>query len=129
MPEDIKKYNDAQAPEDAPIISILYKEIVKALPGATSKVWHGSPVWFLDGNPIVTYVKRKAGMCLMFWSGQTFDESKLKAEGKFKAAEIFYNDPSEIDTGDLACWLEKSKRIQWDYKNIVKNKGHLERLV
>jgi hypothetical protein len=26
-------------------------------------------------------------------------------------------------------WIEKSKIIQWDYKNIVKRKGVLERLV
>ena len=29
---------------------------------------------------------------------------------------------------DLKRWLEKSIEIQWDYKNIVKRKGKLERL-
>jgi hypothetical protein len=28
----------------------------------------------------------------------------------------------------LKRWLEKSEQIQWDYKNIVKRKGKLERL-
>ncbi len=27
---------------------------------------------------------------------------------------------NEIDENDLKRWLEKSKEIQWDYKNIVK---------
>ena len=29
---------------------------------------------------------------------------------------------------DLKKWLKKSKEIQWDYKNIVKRKGQLEKL-
>jgi len=34
-----------------------------------SKVWHRSPVWFLDGNPVVAYAIRKAGnVSLMFFS-------------------------------------------------------------
>ena len=41
---------------------------------------------------------------------------------------IFYNSISEIAINDLKRWLKKSKEIQWDYKNIVKRKGKLERL-
>ena len=94
-----------------------------------SKIWHGHPVWFLDGNPIVGYSPRKDGSInLMFWSGQSFDEPGLKPEGSFKAAEIRYTRPDQINTEDLKHWLEKSVKIQWDYKNIVKRKGVLERL-
>jgi hypothetical protein len=31
----------------------------------------------------------------------------------------------EISAKDLKRWLEKSIKIQWDYKNIVKRKGKL----
>ncbi len=65
----------------------------------------------------------------MFWSGADFDEKRLDVKGeKFKDASIFYNDVSEISTTDLERWLTKSRNIQWDYKNIVKRKGQLERL-
>jgi len=47
---------------------------------------------------------------------------------KFKDASIFYNSAEEIITADIKRWIEKSKEIQWDYKNIVKRKGKLERL-
>ncbi|MBL8759582.1 MAG: DUF1801 domain-containing protein, partial [Phycisphaerae bacterium] len=30
---------------------------------------------------------------------------------------------------DLKRWLKKSVAIQWDYKNIVKRKGRLDRLL
>ena len=33
-----------------------------------------------------------------------------------------------ITKDDQKCWLEESHDIQWDYKNIVKRKGVLERL-
>jgi hypothetical protein len=65
----------------------------------------------------------------MFWSGADFDEENLTIKGlKFKDASIFYNHLSEIDKEDLTRWLKKSAEIQWDYKNIVKRKGKLERL-
>jgi hypothetical protein len=93
------------------------------------KIWHAHPVWFLAGNPIVGYSKQKAGLRLMFWSGAGFEEEKLNVRGnKFKDASIFYNTVEEINTEDLKRWLKKSKEIQWDYKNIVKRKGQLERL-
>lgn len=65
----------------------------------------------------------------MFWSGADFQEEKLNVRGeKFKDASIFYNSVSEIETKDLELWLSKSREIQWDYKNLVKRKGQLEKL-
>ena len=86
-------------------------------------------MWFLDGNPIVGYSKLKDGVRLLFWSGQSFDEDGLQPQGSFKAAEIRYTNVEQIDAGALDRWLEKARAIQWDYKNIVKRKGRLERLV
>src|SRR5690606_29872635 len=115
--------------DDKKICEFLCEEINKNLSEAQSKVWHRHPVWFLDGNPIVGYSKQKAGIRLMFWSGADFEEEKLNIRGeKFKDASVFYNSVSEINTDDLKRWLEKSRNIQWDYKNIVKRKGKLERL-
>lgn len=126
---DIMSYNAAQSHEDQPICTLLAEQIDLYLPGAESKVWHAHPVWFLEGNPIAGYSRRKSGMNLMFWSGQSFDEPLLKPEGKFKAAEIRYHSVDEISTEDLQRWLQKARDIQWDYKNIVKRKGVLERLI
>jgi hypothetical protein len=107
---------------------VLYTEISRNLPEAESKVWHGHPVWFLEGNPVVGYSKLKDSVQLLFWSGQSFDEPGLHPEGSFKAAEKRYTSIEQIDTVILVQWLEKAKNIQWDYKNIVKRRGVLERL-
>ena len=65
----------------------------------------------------------------MFWSGADFEEEKLNVRGeKFKDASVFYNSVSDIKNKDLKRWLKKAKEIQWDYKNIVKQKGILKRL-
>jgi hypothetical protein len=86
-------------------------------------------VWFIEKNPIVGYRKQKGGIRMMFWSGADFEEEKLNIKGaKFKDASIYYNCISQIDTNDLKRWLEKSIKIQWDYKNIVKRNGFLIRL-
>ena len=129
MNPDITFYNQKLDSEDEKIATILSEEICKHLSEAENKIWHAHPVWFLDGNPIVGYSKQKRGIRLMFWSGKCFAEEKLNVEGeKFQDASIFYNELNEIDKEDLKRWLEKSKEIQWDYKNIVKRKGVLERL-
>jgi len=129
MNKAIQAYNDKQHTEDKTICDLLAQEICKHLPEAESKIWHAHPVWFLDGNPITGYSKQKPGIRLMFWSGADFDEEKLNVKGaKFKDASVFYNSVDEINTEDLKRWLKKSREIQWDYKNIVKRKGVLERL-
>lgn len=127
MNADIQAYH-AQTPEDQRICEILYQEINRCLPEAEHKIWHRHPVWFLDGNPVVGYSKLKDSVRLLFWSGQTFEEPGLQAEGSFKAAEARYTASGQIDTADLKRWLGKARDIQWDYKNIVKRKGKLERL-
>ena len=129
MNKEVKAYNDKQSMDDKEICDRLAKIIFNKLTEAENKIWHSHPVWFIDGNPIVGYSKQKAGIRLMFWSGADFEEGNLSVKGKkFKDASIFYNNISEIETNEIRSWLEKSREIQWDYKNIVKRKGQLEKL-
>ena len=129
MKKEIEDYNKNQSVNDQKICEQLATIIENELREAESKIWHAHPVWFLDKNPIVGYSKQKAGVRLMFWSGADFEKKKLNVKGeKFKDASIFYNDPNEINLEDFKNWLSKSREIQWDYKNIVKRKGQLERL-
>ncbi len=130
MNKDIQAYNDSQIAVDKEICDLLAMEICAQLPEAENKIWHAHPVWFLEGNPLVGYSKLKAGIRLMFWSGASFDEEKLKpGTGKFKDASITFTSVDQINVNDLKYWLKKSEAIQWDYKNIVKRKGVLERLM
>lgn len=124
---EIEKYNALQTESDQMICNKLMSTINSSLPLAESKIWHGSPVWFINGNPIVGYGKQKSDIQLLFWSGASFEED-LRPIGKFKAADVRYNDVAEINIEDLTRWLQKSKEIQWDYKNIVQRQGVLARL-
>src|SRR5690606_2058847 len=129
MQQDIRVFNNKQEGVYKEICDKLCDIINRELPDAEGKVWHGHPVWFLNGNPVAGYVKQKAGIRLMFWSGADFEEDKLiNSAGKFKDASIFFNDMAEINEEDLNRWLKKSIDIQWDYKNLVKRKGKLEKL-
>ncbi len=128
MNKDIQAYNDAREPEDQEICNALAAEINKHLPEAENKIWHAHPVWFLEGNPIAGYSKLKDSVRLLFWSGQSFEEDGLHKEGTFKAAEKRYTSIDQVNKKDLARWLKKARDIQWDYKNLIKRKGRLERL-
>jgi len=128
MHPDTATYNRAQAPADRAICNRLAGLIDRHLPGAENKIWHAHPVWFLEGNPIVGYGKLKSCVRLLFWSGQSFGEEGLSPEGTFKAAEARYTAPDQVDAQALTRWLAKAREIQWDYRNLVRRKGRLERL-
>ncbi len=128
MNDEIKAYNKGQTDDRRALCELLAREIQACLPQAENKIWHGAPVWFLEGNPIVGYDVLKNCVRLLFWSGQSFDEDGLSLEGSFKAAEARYTSEDQVNIDDLKRWLEKAQNIQWDYKNIVKRRGELLRL-
>jgi hypothetical protein len=128
MHAEIRKYNSAQPTEYRAVCRMLAQMIDAGLPKAESKIWHRAPVWFIDENPIVGYWVRKGYVQLLFWSGKSFKEPGLEPEGKFEAAELRITDASDIVAKDLKRWLKKAQKIQWDYKNIVKRRGVLEKL-
>lgn len=129
MHPQICDYNSKQN-ENYKVICDLLEDIISSELGREeNKIWHAHPVWFINDNPIVGYSIQKKGVRLMFWNGADFDEVGLNVKGaKFKDASIFYNDISEVNTDDVKRWLIKSKNIQWDYKNLIKKKGKLEKL-
>lgn len=122
MNKDVRAYHDQLVQEDKMICEELYSLISQHLPQAENKVWHAHPVWFLDGNPIVGYSKLKDSVRVLFWSGQTFDEPGLSLEGTFKAAEVRYRSADQINHEDFKRYLKKAADIQWDYKNLMKNR-------
>lgn len=126
--KEITQYIKKLDKNDQKICELLAETIDTNLKKSENKVWHAHPVWFLDGNPIVGFHRLKAGLRLMFWSGQSFEEKGLEKEGSFKAASAMYKNVDEVNVKDLKRWLKQGKEIQWDYKNIVKNKGLISRI-
>jgi hypothetical protein len=118
----IAVYAKAQASELRAICDKLQAEMDKAIPEATSKIWHGSPVWFVGENPVVGYSVRQKSVDLMFWSGQLFEEPLLKAAGKDKAARVSFQDAAEINLPDLRRWLKKAGTKIFDYVGIYAKK-------
>lgn len=127
MPTDIEKYNKALGKAEREIAAELCARIAKTLPKADGKVWHGHPVWFIDGNPVVGYSLKKSGIEVLFWSGQSFDSPALRPVGKFKAAGMSVPSLEQLDTKELTACLKSAKTIQWDYENLPK-KRKLEKL-
>lgn len=124
MHPDTVKYNAGRPGGRKEVCDVLAAEIDRHLSGAENKIWHGHPVWFLDGNPTVGYSEQKPGIRLMFWSGADFEEPGLNVVGqKFWDASIFYNEAAEIKRSDLRRWLKKAKVIQYNYRDIRRNRG------
>ena len=88
--DQIATYSQAQPTALRAICDLLRELIDTALPGATYKVWHGSPVWFIDDNPVVGYNAAAKAVKLLFWNGQAFDEPTLKPVGKYRAAQALF---------------------------------------
>lgn len=114
--EGVAEYAREQEPAMGATCEALRELIEAALPKATSKVWHGSPVWFIDGNPVVGYSAKKAGVSLMFWNGKAIGEPALKAVGKHGAAEALFGDKREIDAKTVRRWLKAAGENVFDSK-------------
>ena len=119
---DIVEYHAALSDDDRPLCERLRALIEQELPEAQGKVWHGHPVWFIDGNPVVGYHRLKPGVRVLFWSGQSFATPGLTKSGSFKAAEFTPGSPDALAELPFEQWLRESRDIQWDYKNIMKKK-------
>ncbi|MBL8297710.1 MAG: DUF1801 domain-containing protein [Rhodanobacteraceae bacterium] len=128
MNNETHEYNQALLPADRAICEVLANAIASALPEAENKVWHAHPVWFLEGNPVVGYSKLKNCIRLLFWSGQSFKSPGLSPEGKFKAAEARFTSAEQVNQQALGEWLAEARVTQWDYKNLVRREGKLERI-
>jgi len=115
----IAAYDSAQSSAEASVCRKLRAEIERALPKATSKVWHGSPFWFVGETPVVGYnVPAKGGVVLLFWNGQAFGDPALKPIGKFKAAQAQFRNAEEIKVAPLRRWLKKAGTELWDVSSI-----------
>lgn len=120
LPKEIISYNNGLPKSDREIASELCLLISKVLPKTENKLWHGHPVWLMNGNPIVGYSIKKSGFELLFWSGQSFANVGLKAIGKFKAAALAIPNVENFDPKQVRAYLKEAKIIQWDYKNLPK---------
>jgi len=110
------------------LCKVLDEHIDTALKTSRCTLYHGAPVWFIEDNPIVGYSKKSNKIAVLFWSGQSFCESGLSKLGKFKAAEIQYTDEKEINYEKLDSWLLEAETIIWNYKDLPKTQGILNRL-
>ena len=65
MTGSIEDYDAGLADSEREICVLLAETVNELLPEAESKVWHGHPVWFLDGNPTVGTANRSVafGSC------------------------------------------------------------------
>ena len=118
--DPIAAYAQARPPAFRTICDALCGLITTALPRVTARVWHGSPVWFLEENPVVGYNATAKAVNLLFWNGQAFDEPGLKPVGKYRAAQAVFRDAAEIDPRVIRRWLKKAGADVLDSKAFFK---------
>ncbi len=119
---DIADYNAGLEESHRQIAEALQQLIDAQVPDAAGKVWHGHPVWFLNGNPIVGYSLKKSGIEVLFWSGQSFARPGLRAIGSYSAAAVSIPSLADLPIPDLSAWLSESITIQWDHANLPSRK-------
>ena len=116
--QDIIEYNQGLASAERELAESLAALFAFLLLTAEAKVWHGHPVWFVDGNPVCGYSLKKAGLEVLFWSGKSFKTSGLRPIGKYQAAGIAVETQEDLDK--VEAFMAEATKIQWDYKNLPK---------
>jgi hypothetical protein len=121
--DGVEAYLEAQTPEHGDICRRLVSEIRRSLPTSTARLYHGSPAWFIGENAVVgVSVKAKAGVTLLFWNGQAFEDQSLIPVGQFKAAQIDFQVVSEVNPKMLRRLLKKAGKDIWDFARIRKQR-------
>lgn len=116
---EVQDYNAKQAPEFAAVCEALRAEIDGVLSGAESKIWHGAPVWFVEGYPVAGYSIKAKKVSLLFWNGQNLGEPVLQPVGKHFAAEMMFADVSEVDRSAIRrCLVKAGKNVFKDYASL-----------
>jgi hypothetical protein len=118
--DQVAAHSRAQSSAHRKTCDLLRALIEKDLPKASSKVWHGSPVWFIDDNPVVGYSATAKTVNLLFWNGQAFEEAGLALVGKYGAAQAKFGDAAELDPKVIRRWLKKAKSDVFDSKAFFK---------
>jgi hypothetical protein len=116
----IAAYSRAQTPALRSICERLRAWIDAEIPGAMSKVWHGSPVWFVGENPVVGYSTSAHAVRLLFWNGQAFREPDFEPVGKYGAAQAVISEAEQLDAKAVRRWLKKARTYVFDSKAFFK---------
>lgn len=119
----VATYISAQKPALAAVCRLFGKEIDAVLPMSAATIYHGIPVWFIAGNPVVGFsATAKKKVNLLFWNGQAFQEPGLEAVGKFHAAQVRFAGVEDVDKKKLKKWLKEAGKKIWDYAGMRKRK-------
>ena len=120
--DPIAAYARAQPAAFGTMCDQLRGLIDAALPKATSKVWHGSPVWFIDDNPVVGYSANRKAVNLLFWNGQALGEESFEPVGKYGAAQAVFADAAGIHPKAVRRWLK------WAGANVFDSKAFFKKM-
>jgi hypothetical protein len=83
------------------------------LPDATSKLYHGIPVWCVGDQPTVGLKPAKAHLSVLFFRGQRIADATgaLVASGSFELASVKLASAADLDEDALRGWVRAAKAI------------------
>ena len=87
--------------------------IASELPDATTKLYHGIPVWCVGDQPTVGLKPAKAHLSVLFFQGQKIPDAtgRLVASGSFELASVKLADPGDLDEAALRAWVRAARAI------------------
>jgi hypothetical protein len=93
----------------AAVTGILDEE----LPGATTKLYHGIPVWCVGDEPTIGIKPAKAHLSVLFFRGQRIADptGRLVASGSFEMASVKLVRAADLDENALRIWVREARRI------------------
>jgi hypothetical protein len=93
----------------AAVTAILDEE----LPGATTKLYHGIPVWCVGDEPTIGIKPAKAHLSVLFFRGQRIADptGTLVASGSFEMASVKLASAGDLDENALRAWVREARRI------------------
>ena len=88
------------------------------LPDATTKLYHGIPVWCVGDQPTIGLKPAKAHLSVLFFRGQALLDGaaqdatgKLVASGSFEMASVKLTSAADLDEAALRSWVRAARAV------------------
>jgi hypothetical protein len=95
----------------ADLQAVLGDIIGSELPGATTKLYHGIPVWCVADQPTVGIKPAKAHLSVLFFRGQRIPDATgtLIGSGSFELASVKLTSAADLDEDAVRSWLRTAR--------------------
>jgi hypothetical protein len=108
---DIDAYLDGLDPAQREIADALVPVLEESATDAVGQVWHGHPVWLIDGTPVAGFKAYPRYVTFMIWGGHLIADESGRLERGARMGTVKLSSVDEVDAELFSQWLQQADPV------------------